>query len=333
MKNKVDVLENDILELYPKVLDILLFDNTTKKNVTWGTSNYDILGDSYNHYNQIFPEQITGDNGSVIMPRIKKEFFLQQKRIKNMAEVFTPSWICNAQNNLIDDTWFNKKNIFNKEIQTATKNYWETNNEKIIFPKNKTWKDYIKEKTLEITCGEGPYITSRYDTTTGEFIESKNRIGLLDRKLRVINENIDQSKEWLKSVQNAYENTYAYEWQGDNLLLTRESMLFTFIDNYKYKFHKKPSLKSIQKIANIISWNIWQMDGIKGVIPTSCSQKVKKINLFGEEEIHTSICEGCLHEDIMKHNGIYCVVKDWSKKEKSTGKFGAKIKFINLLKY
>jgi hypothetical protein len=33
-----------------------------------------------------------------------------------MAEVFTPSWICNAQNNLIDNTWFGRDNVFNKEI-------------------------------------------------------------------------------------------------------------------------------------------------------------------------------------------------------------------------
>ena len=33
-----------------------------------------------------------------------------------MAEVFTPSWICNAQNNLIDNAWFERKDVFNKEI-------------------------------------------------------------------------------------------------------------------------------------------------------------------------------------------------------------------------
>ena len=30
--------------------------------------------------------------------------------------MFTPSWVCNAQNNLIDDAWFGRKGVFNEEI-------------------------------------------------------------------------------------------------------------------------------------------------------------------------------------------------------------------------
>ena len=46
-------------------------------------------------------------------------------------------------------------------------------------------------KRLEITCGEAPYIASRYDTVSGEPIEIKRRIGILDRKLRVVTENAE----------------------------------------------------------------------------------------------------------------------------------------------
>jgi hypothetical protein len=134
---------------------------------------------------------------------------------------------------------------------------------KINFPEGKTWKHYIRDTRLEMACGEAPYITSRYDTTTGEFIPIENRIGLLDRKLRVINENVEDSGEWLEAAQTAYKNIYAFEWQGDSLLLAREAMLITFIENYSFKFGKEPLLKSIQYIAYIISWNVWQMDGLK----------------------------------------------------------------------
>lgn len=78
---------------------------------------------------------------------------------------------------------------------------------------------------MEITCGEGPYLVSRYDTTTGDFIPVEERIGLLDRKLRVISENTETSGEWLEMAQKAYKNIYAFEWQGDNLLLAREALL------------------------------------------------------------------------------------------------------------
>jgi hypothetical protein len=99
------------------------------------------------------------------MPRVHKDKILQLSRSKEMAEVFTPSWICNAQNNLVDNSWFGKRCIFNKEIllKNGTKS-WETTKEKIVFPKGKTWQDYVRDTRLEISCGEAPYLVSRYDT-------------------------------------------------------------------------------------------------------------------------------------------------------------------------
>lgn len=326
MRTEIDILENEILEEYPAVLDILLRDRTTQKNIIWATSNYEHLGKSYLESNQIQFENITGVNGNVIMPRVKKDQILQNSRVKKMAEVFTPAWICNAQNNSIDNAWFERKNVFNKEILNEKK--WKTNHVKIEFPKNKSWKDYVNDTRLEIACGEAPYITSRYDTTTGKFIEIENRIGLLDRKLRIINENVDESDEWFEATKSAYKNTYAYEWQGDSLLLARESILFTFIENYNYKFAKAPLLKSIQDIAEIISWNVWQMDGLKGVVPFSCAEiKTTSVNLFGEKETDNSFCKGCINNNMFEHNGIYCLVMDWSNKDLK----GKNLRFIDLI--
>ena len=172
---------------------------------------------------------------------------------------------------------------------------------------------------MEITCGEAPYITSRYDTTTGEFIPVESRIGLLDRKLRVINENVDQSGEWLKAAQAAYKSIYGYEWQGDSLLLAREAMLYTFLENYYLKFSRMPQEKSIRYIAYIVSWNIWQMDGLKGVVPGSCHEE-ESINLFGETTI--TQCPGCISGNNTRHNGVYSLIKDWSA--------GEKIEYISL---
>ena len=83
------------------------------------------------------------------------------------------------------------------------------------------WKDYVRLTCLEITCGEGPYLVSRYDTTTGEPIPIDKRIGLLDRKLRTVSKHTDTTEEWLQWAEIAYQNTYGYEWQGDNLLIAR----------------------------------------------------------------------------------------------------------------
>lgn len=334
MQNKIDILENDIVQQYPGVLDILLLDRTTRENIFWATDNYEHLGKGYSFKSSILPELITGENGNVIMPRVKKDILLQQSRSREMAEVFTPSWVCNAQNNLIDNAWFGREGVFNTEIETSEGHIWKTNKSKIEFPKGKTWRDYVRDTRLEIACGEAPYITSRYDTTTGEFIPLENRIGLLDRKLRVINENIHESTPWLKVAQDAYRNTYAYEWQGDNLLLAREAMLITFIENYREKFGKEPIQRSIRFIAYIISWNVWQMDGIKCVVPNSCGKvKPSQLNLFGDVLlVDNSFCDGCFNNKIRRHNGTYCIIKDWNKKEEGTGKRGRKTRFVDLLK-
>jgi hypothetical protein len=330
MSNEVDILENEIREQYPNVLETLLRDQTTQRNIFWATDNYQYLGESYKFASPILPELITGEHGKIIMPRVKKDKELQQIRVRDMAEVFTPSWICNAQNNLIDNAWFERENVFNIEIVNPEDlHMWLVNPEKITFPNGKTWKHYLRDTRLEITCGEAPYITSRYDTTTGEYIPIENRIGLLDRKLRVVNENVDSTGEWLEAAQIAYKNTYAFEWQGDSLLLAREALLFTFIDNYVKQFGRQPLQKSIQYIAYIISWNVWQMDGIKGVVPGSCHDEFAD-QLFGYKA--KSTCHGCKTDNLRYHNGTYCLLKDWSNTDIETGKKGRKIRFIDLPK-
>ncbi len=267
----IDVSEDNILKKSPELLNALLKDHTTSKgeeqcNIFWATSDYESLGEGFGYYDQILPKCITGDNGNVIMPRVLKNQDTQRDRSRGMAEVFTPSWVCNAQNNLIDNAWFGREGVFNIENDDHT---WTANPDKITFPEGKTWQDYVRDKRLEITCGEAPYLVSRYDATTGEMIPLENRIGLLDRKLRVVSENVDNSGEWLKWAQVAFKSIYGYEWQGDNLLLARENLLITFIDYYCAKFGRNPMLKSLRYIAYIVSWNLWQMDGLKGVIPGS----------------------------------------------------------------
>jgi hypothetical protein len=329
MPSQIDIFENDILTKYPDLFEILLRDNTTGQNIFWATDNYQENGEEYQFAKPILSELITGENGNIITPRVKKTKELQKSRSKERAEVFTPSWVCNCQNNLIDTAWFGRGDVFNTETEKS----WQTNENKIAFPKGKTWQDYVKDTRLEITCGEAPYLASRYDTTTGEFIEIQNRIGLLDRKLRIINENVEKSGEWLKMAQMAYQSTYGFEWQGDNLLLARETLLLTFIENYKFKFSREPQDKSIKTIAEIISWNVWQMDGLKGVIPKSCKTITQKSDdLFGEGETIQTECEGCKKKDILKHNGIYAKIKDWTEKDPETGKKGKIIKFVELLK-
>ena len=257
-------------------------------------------------------ENITGDHGNIIVPRALKHRDIQNQRVRDMAEVFTPSWVCNAQNNLVDAAWFGRDNVFNIEVNADDgKHTWMATTEPITeFPEGKTWIDYIRDTRMEITCGEAPYLVSRYDTTTGEFIPLERRIGILDRKLRIVSENCHTSDEWLKKAQDAFKNTYGYEWQGDSLLLARESLLISFIEYYEAKFNVKPNLRSINYIAYIVSWNLWQMDGLKMVVPGSCDE-IYDYNLLGIPEKRE--CPACKKGSATGHIGKSCLIRDWRK--------------------
>lgn len=230
---------------------------------------------------------------------------MQSSRTRDKAEVFTPSWICNAQNNLVDEQWFGRPDVFNTTIDKK----WKIVKSKIKFPAKpkKTWQDYVRAKRLEITCGEAPYLVSRYDTVTGKVISDVHkRIGLLDRKLRIIDENTDNEFDWFLWVKKAYKSIYGYEYQGDNLLLARENLLFTFIDYMNYKWNREPTINELKKIAYIISWNVWQMDGLTFTAPYSevvHQEEFEQLTLFDMNE-----------EDDIAKNAVPCIIRDWSNK-------------------
>lgn len=237
-RTEVDIKENSVMEFDAELLAILLQDKNSGKNIIWATDNYIANGFGYGSADEISLYLITGKNGGIIKPRTEKTKKEQQIRIKDKAEVFTPSWVCNKQNNLVDNAWFGRENVFNTELEKT----WITTKGKIEFPSTdgKGWEDYVAANRLEISCGEGPYLASRYDTVTGKTIAIKNRIGLLDRKLRVVSENVSSEAEWYKWAKKAIQSVYGYDWQGDNVLLTRENLLYTFIDYYVAKFDVYP---------------------------------------------------------------------------------------------
>lgn len=336
LQEKVDIKEDILFDLDKELLDVLLKDRTSNKKIIWAIDDYKIYGNNFSASDFITIKSITGKNGNVIKPRTEKSKKEQIIRIRQRAEVFTPSWICNKQNNLIDNEWFEKDAVFNREVEKG----WITNTKKIKFPKNKTWQEYVMLNRLEITCGEAPYLTSRYDATTGEYIEPKDRIGLLDRKLRIISENIEIEQLWIEWAIVAVQSIYGYDWQGDNVLLARENILYTVLEYFEYKFNKTLPLKTVKEFAEIISWNIWQMDGLKFVIPNSCIDEIteekRQLTLFKiepekkEKQLYINElkewekqCKGCKNNEPLKHTGIYCKIMDWKNHQK--------IRFVDLI--
>lgn len=302
-----DVSENELIKEFPGVLEILLFDHSSKKNIIWATSDYQKkYGNGYSENDEITIDLISGEKVGIIEPRINKSLDSQKGRSKDKAEVFTPAKVCSEQNNLVDSNWFSID---------------EFENGKFTFCKGKNWNDYVSDSRLEMACGEAPYICNRYDVTTGDLISLDLRKGILDRKLRVINENINDINAWKEYAIIAVKAVYGFEFQGDNLLLARENVLYDVIEYFESKFGATPELSFVLEISNIISWNFWQMDGLKLVIPNSCHDEIFP-TLFGDSDPEK--CPGCLNEDVFRHNGIRCLIMDWDKNEP--------IEFISLVR-
>ncbi|WP_421775658.1 restriction endonuclease subunit M [Gardnerella sp. KA00288] len=303
-----NVDEQTLAEKYPKVFSALLLDHTTKRNICWATNDYKDCGHMHQAHSEITVASITGKYAGLIAPRTSKSRELQTSRTKNKAEVFTPSWICNEQNNIVDEAWFGRSDVFNC---TSDKS-WTSTTEKIEFPNksSKSWVSYVDERRMEITCGEAPYLVSRYDATTGKIISLNQRIGLLDRKLRVVKENTNDETDWLKWSKRAFESIYGFEYQGDSLLLARENLLATYVDYMRDSLNRKPTESELLSIASIISWNIWQMDGLTGC-PPYCSEIPASVQptLFDFEESE---------KNIDSQTSTSCQIKDWRTNKTNT---------------
>ena len=152
-------------------------------------------------------------------------------------------------------------------------------------------------------CGEAPFLTTRYDAATGESIPLAERIGILDRKLRVVNERTRSQNSWRKYARCAYQATYGYEFQGDNLLLARMNLLKTFEEYYEARWSTDPSATELKGIAKIISWNIWQMDGLTGLLPYKKPQDQYIMNGWERKKGDPGIEDECKIYDWRKNEG------------------------------
>lgn len=268
-----------------KTLNALLIDRTTDRNIIFATDVYENVS-----FTTEITELMLSNNAVDIRPRVSKSSEEQTIRTRKKAEVFTPSWICNKMNNHCDAEWFGRENVFNIEQPHG----WIPTENKVEFSEGKSWKDYVDSRRLEITCGEAPYLVSRYDTATGEAIPIRKRIGILDRKLRVVNENAQTRRAWNHWAYRAFESVYGYEYQGDNLLIARINLFETFCEYTWDRWEEEPTEASLKRIANIISWNLWQMDGLRGTVP--CANTISS----REERIPPK---------------VECKIRDWRNQE------------------
>ena len=229
---------------------------------TFGSEkNYAVWNDQITE--TLLQERTTGTtfpiNPDEVMPRYMKAAEDQKSRTASKAEVFTPYEIIKKMNDQVQGD-------FGGSIG-----------------------EYIKRTVLEVTCGEAPFLTTRYDAASGEEIPIENRTGLLDRKLACIPDVIGKDG-YVECATAALKAVYGYELQSDSLFLARRNLLMTTIEHYENVWKTEPSYETVLNWASIISYNIIWMDGRYNCVPntdipaTVMNWETGKVELFDGEE-------------------------------------------------
>lgn len=288
-------------DAYRGVLSALLRDRSQPNStgsIIWATGAYANHGVGYAGSDMMTVETVRHlVSIGELVPRCEKDADTQRRRTADKAEVFTPSWLCNDMINGIEECEFGEgARPFNDEADGPRG--WKATVGEISFPDGGAtcgagsgkrlvpakprWYRYIGLRCLEITCGEAPYLTSRYDAVTNEPIPQAERIGFLDRKIRVAVENTPAgSAERKKAIDRALSSVYGFEYQGDNLFLARMNILLTWHEaaygtadgegnapaTAGRREDRWDEIDALAEAANTISRNIVQMDGITLTVP------------------------------------------------------------------
>lgn len=251
------------------LLKVLLADRTLSRPIRWATDGISALGRGFGRWDAMTPARVRqAVAAGVLRLRAAKSLEERQARVRAHGEVFTPAWICRRMTDVADEPWFRER----------AESFQDT----MVFPdlslpadlpplelnlrEGTRWQDYVRLRRLEVTCGEAPFLTARYDAATGEPIPWPLRHGFLDRKLRLLPLCLNRAA-WRLWAGRAFAATYGYEYQGDNLFLARCNLLLTFEEVHRRRWGDAPAPETLADIAETLSWNLWQMDGFTELPP------------------------------------------------------------------
>lgn len=264
---------SDDIERYAALglLDLLLKERTTGKNIAWASSSYEQHGKGFNPEDEITSNKITGKHAGLIQARAEKAKEEKAALTKSHAEVFTPTWICKMMIDAADEEWIES---------------WRQSDE--AKDGESEWRAYVESNRLEITCGEAPFLVNRYDASSGEIVSTGDRVGILGRKLSLVSDNADSRDEWMQWTMKALQSTYGYEFQGDNLLIARMNVLGSVEDFANGRKYLPFSDNEYKAFIDVITWNLWQMNGLEYVVPFKEALEGKKeddqLSLFDLDE-------------------------------------------------
>ena len=268
-------------------LDVLLRDRATGGNILWAADP---------------PSELPGLTGR---DPIAAAHLARVGGVLRAPEAGPPAWRCYRINNELDERWFGRASCAIARVEGRS---WTVDPQPMRFPKGKRWQAYVDSRRLAPRCGEALLLCCRWDAATGEALPVERRAGMLDRKLRVVSENAAGEAEWRRWALRALQSVYGYEYRGDRLLLARANLLLSYAEYRERRWHHPAEVSELREAAEIISWNLWQMDDSAQAAPLGAprtdAEQLDMFALLGLPRARSS---------------IPCVVKNW--RESRTERF------------
>lgn len=259
-----DSLEVTLRRWGDALVGVLLADRAMGRPIRWATDSFAALGKGFGRWEAMTPARVRrAVRLGALRPRAAKAAHERQARVRAHGEVFTPAWVCKRMTDVADAPWLREDSAASQPDMFLRASLPPT---ALRFRPRRRWKDYVRQRRLEITCGEAPFLTARYDAASGEPIPWEQRYGFLDRKLRALPTCLNRAA-WRLWAEQAFAATYGYEYQGDNLFLARVNLLLTFEEAHRVRWGGAPAPEALADIAETLSWNLWQMDGLTGLPP------------------------------------------------------------------
>jgi hypothetical protein len=249
LKRKVKMMKNE-MSAWGRICDVYGRNSAgevVRTHVRLMTTGYVTEdGDPLDETAEITPEWLMHHFGQ-LRRRCDKPKAEQRARTKRRAEVFTPTSVVAFMN---DHAEAAKCNVPVEELDTVS------------------WRDRIQLRALDSCCGEGAFTTTLYDPITGEDIPEPERVGILDRKLRLVVEHAPMSLA-PRYLLTALRTSYACDIMGDNVILARMNVYLAWLEAYRRAMGTPPSIAEMNEACEVICGTVMQVDALTGMLPAS----------------------------------------------------------------
>ena len=166
----------------------------------------------------------------------------------------------NRKLNSLDAAWFGHEPAFNTESASG----WQTLSEPVAFDDPFHWKKYVIRPVFLFQAGRGQALVFRPFALGAQPMPYEKRMGILDRRLRIISENTREESEWLRWAESALQSLYGTDSSPLSIFQARLSAIMAVREAYAQRFGAQLPVREEKYMVTTLCWNLFQMDPVTG---------------------------------------------------------------------